>query len=72
MLGGAFEAWDILRGPRFQAGDCNNKSVNLFRSRSQVTSSLAVVKLRLLGLAPPGQFDFLRREVDSELGKKRV
>jgi len=33
---------------------------------------LAVVKLRLLGLAPPGQFDFLRREVDSELGKKRV
>jgi len=34
---------ECFRGGCFQAGGFNNQSVNLFRSRSQVTSALAVV-----------------------------
>ena len=41
MFGCAISEWYIFRSGCFQAWDCNNKSVNPFRSRSQVTSALS-------------------------------
>ena len=40
-VGGVIDGRDVFRGGRFQAMDSVNQSVNLVRSRSQVTSALS-------------------------------